>query len=77
MEVIHLVIFESIFAFERFVALTALINLIIVHYLMLLESYHGREYLVAHVTCLFSARSMFGLVIFESVWTLELLLALK
>lgn len=77
MKMIQLMIFEPIFAFERFIAFAALIDLFVVHYLMLLKSYHGWEYLVAHVACLNGSRSMFCLVIFESVWTLELFLALK
>lgn len=73
---VELVILQPILALEAFVALCTLVDLVVVHDLMLLQTNHGGEDFVADRADLRRARSVLVFMIFESVLTFELLVAL-
>lgn len=70
---VHLVILESILALEALFALLTLIDLIVVHYLMLLQSNKSGKDLMTDVALLRRTGNVFALVILESILTFELL----
>lgn len=77
MVVIHLVILQSIFALKTLVAFLALVDFLVVHDLVLLETNKSWEDLVAHIADLGGSGSMLVLVVFEAILAFEALIALK
>lgn len=70
-------VLQAIFTLEALVTLLTLVDLVVVHYLVLLEANQSWEDFMADTADLRGARRVFVLVVFEAILAFELLVALK
>lgn len=70
-------VLQAIFTLEALVTLLTLVDLVVVHYLVLLEANQSWEDFMADTADLRGARRVFVLVVFEAILAFKLLVALK